>query len=87
MVTIVLKRDYVGDDLLFVVWIAYAPVGAVIARRRPDNPIGWLFLGVGLAASVTELARVGEQAALATDRPSSGGGISPPGSLRESPFR
>ena len=69
VVTLVLKRDYVGDDLLFAVWIAYAPVGAVIARRRPDNPIGWLFLAVGLAASLLELARVGEQAALVEGPP------------------
>jgi hypothetical protein len=67
--TVVLKRNYVGEDLLLLVWIAYAPVGAVIARRRPDNPIGWLFLIVGLAASLMELARVGEWAALGNGPP------------------
>ncbi len=69
VLTLVLKRGYFGEDLLFAVWIAYAPVGAVIARRRPDNPIGWLFLWVGLAASLTALARVGEQAALVEGPP------------------
>lgn len=68
-ITLVLKRSYIGEDLLLLVWIAYAPVGAVIARRRPDNPIGWLFLTVGLAASLMELARVGEWAALAKGPP------------------
>lgn len=62
--TLALKRSYSGEDLLLLVWIAYAPVGAVIAHRRPDNPIGWLFLMVGLAASLMGLARVGEWAAL-----------------------
>jgi MFS family permease len=28
---------------------AYAPVGGLIASRRPGNPIGWIFLAVGLA--------------------------------------
>ena len=68
-ITLALKRNYVGEDLLLLVWIAYAPVGAVIVRRRPDNPIGWLFLIVGLAASLMELARVGEWAALGNGPP------------------
>jgi hypothetical protein len=29
-----------------------AIVGALVAARRPDHPIGWLFTGMGLAASV-----------------------------------
>ena len=62
--SLVLKRDYTGDDLLFAVWILYAPVGAVVAKRRPENPIGWVFLLVGLIASLIELSVVGVQAAL-----------------------
>ena len=68
-ITLALKRSYSGEDLLLLASIAYAPVGAVIARRRPDNPIGWLFLIVGLAASLMELARVGEWAALGNGPP------------------
>jgi hypothetical protein len=33
--------------------IAWASVGAVVASRRPDNPIGWLFCGVGVGLAVT----------------------------------
>ncbi len=65
----VFKRDFTGDDLLFLVWVLYAPVGAVVARRRPDNPIGWVFLLVGLAASLLELSVVGVQAALVAGPP------------------
>jgi hypothetical protein len=43
--------DYWGE--FTVVAIAGATVGAVIASRRPENPIGWIFCtGGGLAGSV-----------------------------------
>ena len=31
--------------------VLYSSLGALVARRRPDNPIGWLF---GLVASPSE---------------------------------
>jgi hypothetical protein len=33
--------------------LAWASVGAVVASRRPGNPIGWLFCGVGIGLAVT----------------------------------
>ena len=36
--------------------IAYAIVGAVLASRRPANPIGWLLLGLGLVSAARGLA-------------------------------
>jgi signal transduction histidine kinase len=42
-----------GFALLFVV--GFATPGALIAAKQPDNPIGWIFLGVGLLAGVEEL--------------------------------
>jgi hypothetical protein len=32
--------------------LAWVAVGALVASRRPENPIGWLFCGVGLALAV-----------------------------------
>jgi hypothetical protein len=34
--------------LLFVPFLAFPLVGALIASRRPENPIGWICLAVGL---------------------------------------
>ena len=36
--------------------VAYAVVGAVLASRRPANPIGWLLLGLGLVSAARGLA-------------------------------
>jgi hypothetical protein len=33
----------------------YTVVGAVLASKRPHNPIGWLFLGAALAGAATKL--------------------------------
>lgn len=45
-------REAVLVVLLGLPMATYATVGALVARRRPDNPIGWLFcaaaLGLGL---------------------------------------
>ncbi len=37
-----------GDLLLFVPFLAFPLVGALIASRRPRNPIGWICLAAGL---------------------------------------
>jgi hypothetical protein len=52
--------------------LAFATVGVLVASRRPEHPIGWLFLGAGLAA-VGQVA-TGEYAAafLAASGPSAG---------------
>jgi hypothetical protein len=38
--------------LLALMPAAWAAVGALVASRRPENPIGWLFCGVALATGV-----------------------------------
>jgi hypothetical protein len=45
------------DPSLSQAWLlpiapSFALVGALIASRRPENPIGWLFLGFGVLAAV-----------------------------------
>jgi hypothetical protein len=46
------SADYSADRFL----VAYAVVGAVLASRRPANPIGWLLLGLGLVSAARGLA-------------------------------
>jgi len=40
--------DTVSDVLIFLSFLAFPLVGALIASRRPHNPIGWLLLVEGL---------------------------------------
>jgi hypothetical protein len=36
--------------------VAFSTVGAVVASRRPDNPISWLFCAIGLLAAIVLLS-------------------------------
>jgi hypothetical protein len=38
----------VSEMLTFVPYLAFPVVGALVASRRPENPIGWICLAVGL---------------------------------------
>jgi hypothetical protein len=38
----------VGGLLIYVPFLAFPMVGALVASRRPENPIGWICLAVGL---------------------------------------
>jgi hypothetical protein len=46
--------DYWFDNTLM--GISYAPVGALIAARRPENPVGWLLCLVGVAFSIAHFS-------------------------------
>lgn len=37
-----------GSLVLFLPFLAFPVVGAIIASRRPSNPIGWICLAAGL---------------------------------------
>ncbi len=39
--------------LLFSMQLAFAAVGALLSSRVPGNPIGWVFLGVGVSIAVS----------------------------------
>lgn len=51
-----------------LVWVVFALVGAVLAIRRPANPIGWLFLVMGVLSDGEFVAH-------------SGGAVDPAGGL------
>ena len=38
----------VGGELVYLIFLAFPLVGALIASRRPHNPIGWICLADGL---------------------------------------
>jgi hypothetical protein len=47
-----------NDGIAFVVLAAYGGVGYVIARAEPRNPIGWIFLALGLFTFLDYVARL-----------------------------
>ena len=46
----------VGGLSFLLLALTFSSVGAIVARRLPENPIGWIFLGTGLANSVQLLS-------------------------------
>ena len=53
--------DFTGSDVSYMIAFAgFLPVGAFIAARRPDHPIGWIMCAtgffIGLSAGATEYA-------------------------------
>lgn len=35
--------------------VTFGTVGALVASRHPSNPIGWIFVGMGVASGIQEL--------------------------------
>lgn len=48
--------DFVLNILSVLVLLAYATVGALIASRHPDNPIGWIFIVAALTILLSVFA-------------------------------
>src|SRR3954467_12117365 len=47
-----LRPASLDSAYLVPIAVSFVAVGALLALKRPDNPIGWLFLGFGLVASL-----------------------------------
>jgi len=45
-----------GDAVLAVTFLAYSLIGALIAIRRPENRVGWIFLAAGLTLQIAFFA-------------------------------
>ena len=52
--------------------LVFATVGALIATRRPEHPVGWLFLGAGLVGAAQLVTGEFAAAFLAASGPSAG---------------
>jgi MFS family permease len=52
------KPEHTADDLIAITFGAWGLVGALLAWRRPDNALGWLFLSIGALAGVAGAAGV-----------------------------
>ena len=54
----VLNRFELGFDWAFttVVAVAFSSVGAIVASRRPENTLGWIFCVIGLSDGVLALS-------------------------------
>ena len=47
-----LRPGSLDSAYLLPIAVSFLAVGALLALKRPENPIGWLFLGFGLVASL-----------------------------------
>ena len=50
--------------------VVYAAIGWLLTRRKPENPIGWVFLGVGSVAGLIAAANAAMTLAVRSDQPS-----------------
>jgi signal transduction histidine kinase len=62
--------------LFSLVAVSFATVGALVASRRPEHPLGWLFVATGVLIAIQSLGQeYGAYAALGPRGPLPGGGI------------
>jgi hypothetical protein len=54
--SVVAKRPLTKDDWIILPFAAWGLVGALLAWRRPDNPMGWLFLSIGALSGLAGVA-------------------------------
>lgn len=63
-IALVSSREFEPNDLVIIPFYGYAAVGALIAWRRPENPIGWVFLLIGDLTSLAGVAGAGTRVAM-----------------------
>jgi hypothetical protein len=64
-----LRRDFATPEFVIISFAIYAIVGALVSWRRPENPIGWVFLWIGVLTGLAGLSGAGTQIALAEGPP------------------
>ncbi len=64
-----LRRSFTSPEFVIIAFAIYALVGAVVSWRRPENPIGWVFLWIGVLTGLAGLAGAGTEIALAEGAP------------------
>ena len=67
--TPVVDRHYTADDLVIIPLVGYALVGMLVSHKRPGNPVGWIFLLVGVLTSLAGLSGAGVTLALGGGAP------------------
>ncbi len=64
-----LRRSFSSPEFVIISFAIYAIVGALVSWRRPENPIGWVFLWIGVLTGLAGLSGAGTQVALAEGPP------------------
>lgn len=57
------------DPSVLIFYVSYAAVGAFLAIRRPENPIGWILIGIAVAFLLTTTPPGIDARAIAAGRP------------------
>jgi hypothetical protein len=45
-------REAGSDVVVIIIMLSLAPLGVVVARRQPANPLGWMFLALGALSAL-----------------------------------
>ncbi len=61
---LLLRRSFSSPEFVIISFAIYAIVGAVVAWRRPENPMGWVFLWIGVLTGLAGLSGAGVEIAL-----------------------